>query len=126
MTIVPNATLIFQAVTFLVLMVILDKMLFKPVLRILDERKARTEGRRQNAAEAEKQAETIWEDYETKIAQARSEAEAVRAELVKQGDGNVSAWRLKISGEVENPLVLKIPDLMKLKQIIQTGFLRWE
>ncbi len=37
-----------------------------------------------------------------------------------QNDGNVSAWVLKIDGEVENPLTLKISDLMRLKQIAQT------
>ena len=37
-----------------------------------------------------------------------------------QNDGNVSAWRLKINGEVENPLTLKISDLMGLKQVTQT------
>jgi len=37
-----------------------------------------------------------------------------------QGEGNVPGWRLEIKGEVENPLTLKISDLMALKQIAQT------
>ena len=37
-----------------------------------------------------------------------------------QSDGNESEWRLKINGEVENPLTLKISDLLRLKQITQT------
>jgi len=37
-----------------------------------------------------------------------------------QSDGNVSAWSLKIDGEVRNPLTLKISDLMELKQTTQT------
>ena len=37
-----------------------------------------------------------------------------------QGDANLSAWSLKIDGEVENPLTLKIPELMKLRQITRT------
>ena len=37
-----------------------------------------------------------------------------------QSDGNVSAWSLKINGEVENLLILKISDLMKLRQSTQT------
>jgi DMSO/TMAO reductase YedYZ molybdopterin-dependent catalytic subunit len=35
----------------------------------------------------------------------------------QKGTGNVPAWRLEISGEVENPLTLKFQDLMNLKQI---------
>ena len=37
-----------------------------------------------------------------------------------QGEVNVPSWRLDIKGEVENPLTLKMPDLMELKQIDQT------
>jgi DMSO/TMAO reductase YedYZ molybdopterin-dependent catalytic subunit len=37
-----------------------------------------------------------------------------------QSDVKVSAWSLKIDGEVENPLTFKISDLMRLKQITQT------
>lgn len=35
-------------------------------------------------------------------------------------DGKVPEWRLKIDGEVENPLTLNISDLMRLKQVTQT------
>jgi DMSO/TMAO reductase YedYZ molybdopterin-dependent catalytic subunit len=35
------------------------------------------------------------------------------------GEGNVPGWRLEITGEVENPLTLKLSDLMGLKQISQ-------
>ncbi len=34
-----------------------------------------------------------------------------------QKDGNVADWRLEIKGEVENPMVLQLPDLMALNQI---------
>ncbi len=37
-----------------------------------------------------------------------------------EGEGNVPGWRLKIKGEVEKPLTLKISDLLKLKQVAQT------
>lgn len=37
-----------------------------------------------------------------------------------QRDGNVSEWSLKIDGEVENPLIMKLSDLMRLEQITQT------
>ena len=35
----------------------------------------------------------------------------------QKGPGNGPAWRLEVSGEVENPLKLKFQDLMDLKQI---------
>jgi DMSO/TMAO reductase YedYZ molybdopterin-dependent catalytic subunit len=36
------------------------------------------------------------------------------------GPGTVSEWRLEISGEVENPLILNIHDLKNLEQVDQT------
>ena len=36
------------------------------------------------------------------------------------GDGNVPGWKLEIKGEVENPLTLKMSDLIGLKQVTQT------
>ena len=32
----------------------------------------------------------------------------------------ISIWSFKINGEMENPLILKISDLMRLKQSTQT------
>lgn len=86
MVITPNQTLLIQIIVFLVLMLVLDRVLFKPMLALLEERKKRTEGRREKAQVAEGQAKEIWEDYQTKLAAARSEAEVVRIELVRQGE----------------------------------------
>ena len=36
-----------------------------------------------------------------------------------KSDASASDWSLKINGEVKNPLSLKLPDLMKLKQVKQ-------
>lgn len=93
MTIVPNVTVVFQIVVFLILMFALDAFLFKPMMRVLDERRARTVGRREQAAKAESQSEQIWKDYQAKISEARSEAEKIRLDLVRQGE----AERAKIT-----------------------------
>jgi DMSO/TMAO reductase YedYZ molybdopterin-dependent catalytic subunit len=37
-----------------------------------------------------------------------------------QGAGNVPGWSLEIKGEVENPLILNLSDLMELEQIVQS------
>lgn len=86
MVITPNQTVIIQIVTFLILMFILNRVLFRPMLALLEERKQRTEGRRAQADQAQTDAKTMWEDYQAKLAAARSEAEAVRVELVKEGE----------------------------------------
>jgi len=83
----PNLTLIIQMVIFLVLMVALDKILFKPMMRVINERKARTVGRREAAANASTKADTIWEDYQKGLASARSQADASRMEIIREAEG---------------------------------------
>ena len=86
MVITPNQTLIIQIIIFLVLMMVLNRVLFRPMLALLEERKKRTEGRREQALVAEDQAKEMWEDYQAKLAEARAKAESVRIELVRQGE----------------------------------------
>lgn len=86
MTIVPNITVLIQIALVLVLMVVLNTFLFKPMMGVLNERKARTAGRRERAAAAEAQADTIWGDYQKKLTVARSEAEKSRLEVVRQAE----------------------------------------
>lgn len=93
MTIVPNTTVVIQIAIILVLMFLLNVLLFKPMLRVLNERRARTVGRRERAAQASAQAETIMKDYQAKISEARHEADKIRLELVRQGE----AERAKIT-----------------------------
>lgn len=86
MTIVPNLTVLIQIALVLVLMFVLNTFLFKPMMGVLNERKARTAGRRERAAAAEAQAETIWGDYQKKLSAARSEADKARLEVVRQAE----------------------------------------
>jgi F-type H+-transporting ATPase subunit b len=81
-----NVTLLIQAAIFLSLMVVLNQVLFKPMVRLLDERRARTEGRKKAAAQADAEAEAVWSEYQKRIQDARGEADRMRAELVRQGE----------------------------------------
>lgn len=86
MTIVPNLTVVIQIAIILVLMFLLNTLLFKPMMSVLNERRARTQGRRERAAEAEAQAEKIWKDYQTSLSEARHVADKARLEIVRQGE----------------------------------------
>lgn len=101
MTIVPNATVVFQIITFLILMFVLNAFLFKPMMRVLEERRARTVGRREKAAKAEARSGEIWKDYQAKIAEARTEAEKGRLELVRQGETERAMITETASAEAE-------------------------
>lgn len=81
-----NITLLIQLAIILTVMILLNQILFKPMLRILEERKARTEGRRKAAVELDGKAEAVWADYQKRIQEARVEADRTRTEFVRQGE----------------------------------------
>jgi F-type H+-transporting ATPase subunit b len=78
-----NITLLIQLAIILTVMVLLNQILFKPVMRVLEERRARTEGRRKAAAELEGKAEAVWADYQKRIQEARGQGDRARAEFVR-------------------------------------------
>ena len=86
-------------VLFLILAVILNFILFKPILAVRDKREARTAGARKDAAEKQRQAEEAARSYETKIRQARSQGSeqrtVVRDEALRQHRDVVSTARQK-------------------------------
>jgi len=81
-----NATLLVQLANFLLLMLALNFILFRPMLRILAERQERTDGRRQKAAQLEADAQAVWDDYQKKLQSAKADADRVRTQLLRQGE----------------------------------------
>ena len=68
-----NATLIAQVLNFLILVFILAKFAYKPLMKIMDDRKNKIAG---DLAAAET-AESIKAEYAAKLAAARQEAQAI-------------------------------------------------
>jgi F-type H+-transporting ATPase subunit b len=87
-------TLVAQLVTFLVLMFILNKILFKPILGILREREGLFESLRQKAAASKGQLEA-----------GEAEGAAERAGAVK--DGEKAQNELRIEGQAEERAILE-------------------
>jgi len=68
-----NATLLIQWGIFISLMIFLNFFLFKPVLRIIDARKAKVEGTFASAREMQEQAGKNQEDYRVRLTAAKEE-----------------------------------------------------
>ena len=81
-----NATLLIQIVVFLPLMVLLNRLLFKPMVRVLEERKDRTETRRKKAVQLDGEAEGLWAEYQKRVQEARADGDRTREQLVRQGE----------------------------------------
>ena len=72
-----NATLIAQILNFLVLVFVLAKFVYKPVLGIMEERKNKIASDLETAEKAKKDAESVKAEYAAKLADARQEAQAI-------------------------------------------------
>ena len=72
-----NATLIAQILNFLILVFVLTKFAYKPVVRIMDERKNKIAGDLEAAEKAKDEAEAVKAEYAAKLANARQEAQAI-------------------------------------------------
>lgn len=73
-------TMIFTWVNMLIVYVVVKKLLFKPVLKVLDRRDAEIKKIYDDANEANEKATVLEREYSAKMAQARDEA----GEIIKQ------------------------------------------
>jgi F-type H+-transporting ATPase subunit b len=70
----PDGSLIFVLVLFLIFVFVLNRILFKPIGRVLDERETLTEGAKTEARAATRRYQAQLADYEARIRQARGES----------------------------------------------------
>jgi F-type H+-transporting ATPase subunit b len=74
-----------QGVIFLVVVAFLNKVLFGPILGLLREREAKTEGFMRDASEKEKAAESTLVEYEEKLRQARKDVLEAKKQHIAEG-----------------------------------------
>ena len=100
-----NGTLIFQFVNFIVLVLILAKFAYKPLLKVMEERRERIETDLHEAAHAKEDAAQLKADYEQQLRDARVQAQAIVDKAVKVADqeaqAHVQAIREQIAREKE-------------------------
>jgi len=75
-----------QVVNFLILLWILKKFAYKPILGMLDERKKSIEDAINNAESAKAEAVNLRKEYEARLAEARQEAQDVIVKATKLGE----------------------------------------
>ncbi len=77
---------LWQIVNFLFLLFILKKIAYKPILTMLDERKKSIEDAISNAESAKNDAEKMRKEYESRLAEAKQEAQEIIAKATKLGE----------------------------------------
>ena len=93
-----DVTVLIQIANFVVLIAILNRVLYRPLLRVLEERRRRTEGTLAQVETVDEQREGLLASYEADIAAAHSEARS----LVQAQAGEAEAEAEKIVAEAKS------------------------
>ena len=82
----PDRTFFAQLAIFLIVLFMLSRFVFKPVLKVLKLRKHHTEGERKRIEELAKKSQVMMEEYSKKIAQARLQASQLKENIRQEGE----------------------------------------
>ena len=88
-------------VLFLVLVLPINQLLFKPIFRVLDDREERIAGTRKRGEQLEQEAQRSLERYQSSLQSVREEAEAERRSLLESARGDALAVTSGARAEVE-------------------------
>jgi F-type H+-transporting ATPase subunit b len=103
---VPDGTLFVHIIILLLMIYVLNRILFKPINRVLDEREQRTGGRSDEAREILHRIDENVTRYEQALREARTQGyhllEQQRGEALAIRQNRVGAEREKIATLVEN------------------------
>ena len=80
----PDLSIVYQIVLFLVLWFVLSKVLFRPYLKLLEEREGKTAGARNETADLEREGARLKAQYEERIAQAQAGGGAAKESIVQE------------------------------------------
>ncbi len=81
-----DKTVVIQLIIFLVAIYILNKLIFKPFLEVVDKREKLTTGTIEEAIKLEQRANKIIEEYKRKLEEARSLALLERIKMRQEAD----------------------------------------
>ena len=81
-----NGTLLFQFLNFFILVAVLAKFAYKPMLKVLEERRNKISSDLNGAEQSRLAAERLKADYEKQLQTARTEAQAIIDKAVKQAE----------------------------------------
>ena len=120
-----NLTLIIQLVIVLSLMGILTQIVFKPFMKVLQERRNRIDGAEQKARDLQQQADELIERYREAIAAAQAQGASIRDEIRKTSLAEEMAILEKAMGEA-NRLIQEIKGKIAEETRIARADLRFQ
>ncbi|MBN2223225.1 MAG: ATP synthase F0 subunit B [Deltaproteobacteria bacterium] len=101
-----DSTIFIQVINFLIIIAVLNWLLVKPTLRILEERRVRVEGSEEEAGRLTAQADKNIQEYEQNLNEARisagREKERIRMEGIERENEIIKAAREQSRKTVED------------------------
>ena len=98
--IVPGI-LLAQIINFIILLLILRTVVFKPLLNVLEQRKERIAKGLDDARKAEERLANTEKDYQARLDQARLEGQRLVAEMTANAEKQAAAIEAKANEDVE-------------------------
>jgi F-type H+-transporting ATPase subunit b len=99
-----NLAFVVQLVNFGILVLVLNIFLYKPIRKVLAERRQVIDGAREKAASVDSEVQEKMAQYETRLRDAKNEAAARRAEALKQAQAEESSVLEKARKEAAQSL----------------------
>ena len=102
---VPDGTIVLHIAIIITMVFVLNKILFKPISSVLEERESRTRGRSDEARETIKRVEEGLANYENSLRKARAEGyrllEQQQAEAFGERQQKISLVRKEVEQQIE-------------------------
>lgn len=125
----PDQTVFVQLLIFLSVLAALNILVFKPLLKVLQLRRSKTEGDLKRIGEVQAKAMTVMKEYEGKIKEARLEAFRMKEEIRREGESEATriiqearqaglAQVEKIKREIEDSCKMAEKDLELQSEIL--------
>jgi F-type H+-transporting ATPase subunit b len=86
MFVVPNLTLLIQDIAFFLLLFLIARYLYRPIVRVLEARTKRIQDGLRAAEEAKRDREAAEKEYQLRMEHARREGQALLDRIAKQGE----------------------------------------
>src|SRR5215216_6925953 len=101
---IPDGTLLIHIVIIISMVFVLNRLLFKPVLRTLGDREARTHGRTDEARETIRRVGESLTRYENSLRQARAEGYSLLEQQRSEAHGERRLKVAEVRREVEEQI----------------------
>ncbi|HST53336.1 MAG TPA: hypothetical protein VLJ61_15095 [Pyrinomonadaceae bacterium] len=98
---VPDGTLVLHILIIIMMVFLLNRILYRPISRVLDERESRTRGRSGEAVEILRRVEESWLRHENSLKQARVESYRLLEQQQSEATGERQRRVLAVREELE-------------------------